>query len=59
MKRWHVEQILYLNKFNKSKLALPEAHDFNYHFKEVAGEKKDSSFINSLRRFYAFFVDTL
>lgn len=59
MKRWHVEQILYLNEFNKSKLAVPENHHFNYHAKEIESEKRESVVLNSLRRLLSFFVDTL
>jgi len=59
MKRWHVEQILYLNKFNKSKLVVPEAHNFHFHSRDAENKKRESALLNSLRRFYAFFVNAL
>ena len=58
MKRWHVEQILYLNELNKSKLAfseLPAQLHRNHH----SGQRKEKTLVAALRRFIAFFVNTL
>lgn len=59
MKRWHIEQILYLNEGKKPKLAFSDLHTGGLHFQQSKEGKRDNIFLVVVRKCVSFFVNIL
>lgn len=57
MKRWQIEQILYLNSENK--LVLPEPQELALHNMHGLLAKKENVFLASVRKFFTFLLNVL
>jgi len=59
MKRWQIEQILYLNDIGKTKLALPEAHHLVGQSLQNKLPKKENIVLVSLRKGLSYLLRVL
>jgi len=58
MKRWQIEQILYLNDMKKNKLALPQSSQCNGPPLHIRPLHKENLFKSSIRKGLGFLVNT-
>ncbi len=56
MKKWHIEEILYLNDSDRRKLAVPDAQHFSWHAEFSFLPKKEFFLLHYLRRLVAFIL---